>query len=182
MKLSQKTKTPKAHKAKAHKAKKAPVNKAKRTIATATTMATTTPAMPSLAGKKMKLLKKSFAQELEQNTAAAAAAIPEGVSGQERSNMLAKAQVDYAKAWLTRRGLFFEDMFEDYAHTRLAVYMLPSDVRKDRFRRWLRALDMDLKFQYMPEENRQYDPFVSYGLCDLLDKQAYFSLEPINYV
>jgi hypothetical protein len=67
-------------------------------------------------------------------------------------------------------GLFVEDTFISNATVAMAVKMLPPDVQKDRQRRLIRAHDLSVKHEEVPQPLRDYDPHTSYGLTALIDK------------
>eukprot|EP00461_Guttulinopsis_vulgaris_P002786 UN02787 len=177
------------HKAKV--AKKRVTKTAKRTVTTMPTMATKKAKVVSAEAFtkafQNKQLKAPLQTALEQHMAATVTQqkrgmLPMVALNEVHMNNTDKIQLVFAKNWLTKRGLFFEDMFEDYDFTRACVQSLPSDVRKDRLRRWMRALDMDLKFKELPDEMQQYDPFVSYGLTDAIEKYQVYLREYQDYV
>jgi len=139
------------------------------------TKAITTKAQPKL--------KSTFAHAMAAETASFAAR-PEikTLTQSNRKIKIASLQLAWAQNWLCRRGLYYEDMFEEEEGVSLAIDMLPADVRKDRLRRMIRSCDLDLKMVWLPESMQQYDPFVSYGLDDALMKVDLIDAENCNYV
>lgn len=63
-------------------------------------------------------------------------------------------------------GLFYEDTLNETKNVVIAVGRLPADVRADRERRKIRAIECDTKNSRLPEDAQNYDPYVSYGLRD----------------
>lgn len=135
------------------------------------------------ATKKAPVLNARFTNDLSQWKAEQAAS-PElsTLTQAQRSLKIRSLQVAWTKNWLCRRGLYYEDVFEENPDMRLAINMLPSDVRKDRVRRMIRSCDLDSKMVWLPDEMQNYDPMRSYGLDDAIIRVDLWTHSHDNYV
>lgn len=104
------------------------------------------------------------------------------MTSQQREFKIRSFQVAWTKNWLCRRGLFYEDIFEEVPDMRLAINILPADVRKDRVRRLIRSCDLDCKLVWLPESMQDYDPMTSYGLDDAIMRVDLMTHSHDNYV
>ena len=126
-------------------------------------------------------LNTALVQELATANAAFAPQLAT-LTTQQRAIKIRSFQLAFTKNWLCRRGLFYEDIWEESEDVKVAVDMLPADVRKDRLRRLIRSVDLDLKLCWLPPHMQDYDPFTSYGLDDAIIKYDLFAHEWDNYV
>jgi hypothetical protein len=181
------------HAARNQKTKKAakPVKQAKRSLATkkvvkkkaAPVVVQQSAAITTTVNKSNPQLKPQFSQALAQYTAEQTSSPQiKAMSQQQRGMRIRSLQVAWTKHWLCRRGLFYEDIFEEVPDIRLAINILPADVRKDRLRRLIRSCDLDCKLVWLPEHMQQYDPMTSYGLDDAIMRVDLMVNAHDNYV
>eukprot|EP00933_Yihiella_yeosuensis_P010904 TRINITY_DN117780_c0_g1_i1.p1 TRINITY_DN117780_c0_g1~~TRINITY_DN117780_c0_g1_i1.p1 ORF type:complete len:107 (+),score=22.92 TRINITY_DN117780_c0_g1_i1:22-342(+) len=84
------------------------------------------------------------------------------------NSIMGKIDRVYGRNWMTRHGLYYEDLFHEYKIVHKAIARLPADVRKDRERRKTRAIECFIKNKEIAPELQNFDPYVTYGLSDLL--------------
>lgn len=128
------------------------------------------------------LFKQAFASELTNAKASFDKSLDSTLTIAQRDLKVKSFQLAWTKNWLCRRGLYYEDVWEEDTEIQIAIDMLPADVRKDRVRRQLRSVDLEVKLVWLPAKLQDYDPFVSYGLDDAINKMDMFTHEWQNYV